>query len=198
MTNKAIDPENTPAIFAAASIKSLSTAVIGIGLLVYVKKHKRKAESQMKKTALALAFLLLFSFALAAVQLTSPFAVRFAGVKAAASPRTIIFPDDHPTIQAAIDDASEGDTIFVRKGVYVENPVVNKSVSLIGEDRNLTVIDVTAGLKVQSNNVTIAGFAIYDGYDGISLATNYCNISGNKITNTTHGIVVFGYENSIL
>ena len=45
VTNKAIDPENTPAIFAAASIKSLSTAVIGIGLLVYVKKHKRKAES---------------------------------------------------------------------------------------------------------------------------------------------------------
>jgi nitrous oxidase accessory protein len=151
----------------------------------------------MKKTALALAFLLLFSFALAAVQLTSPFVVRFAAVKAGASPRTIIVPDDHPTIQAAIDDASEGDTIFVRKGVYVENPVVNKSVSLIGEDRTLTVIDVTAGLKVQSNNVTIAGFTIYDGYDGISLATNYCNISGNKITNTTHGIVVFGYENSI-
>ena len=45
--------------------------------------------------------------------------------------------------------------------------------------------------------MTIAGFTIYDGYDGISLAANYCNISGNKITNTTHGIVVFGYENSI-
>ena len=79
----------------------------------------------------------------------------------------------------------------------MENPVVNKSVSLIGEDRDTTVIDVTAGLKVQSNNVTIAGFTIYDGYDGISLAANYCNISGNKITNTTHGIVVFGYKNSI-
>ena len=45
VTNKAMDPENTPAIFAAASITSLSMAVIGIGLLVYVKKHKRKAES---------------------------------------------------------------------------------------------------------------------------------------------------------
>ena len=45
VANKAIDPENIPAIFAAASITSLSMAVIGIGLLVYVKKHKRKAES---------------------------------------------------------------------------------------------------------------------------------------------------------
>jgi nitrous oxidase accessory protein len=114
-----------------------------------------------------------------------------------AEARTIVVPDDYSTIQEAIDNASEGDTIFVKRGVYVENPVVNKSVSLIGEDRDSTVIDVTAGLKVQSNNVTIAGFTIYDGYDGISLATNYCNISGNKITNTTHGIVVFGYENSI-
>jgi nitrous oxidase accessory protein len=110
---------------------------------------------------------------------------------------TIVVPNDYSTIQEAIDNASEGDTIFVKRGVYVENPVVNESVSLIGEDRDSTVIDVTAGLKVQSNNVTIAGFTIYDGYDGISLATNYCNISGNKITNTTHGIVVFGYENSI-
>lgn len=114
-----------------------------------------------------------------------------------ASSKTIIVPNDYTTIQEAIDNASEGDTIFVKRGVYVENPVVNKLVSLIGEDRDSTVIDVTAGLKVQSNNVTIAGFTIYDGYDGISLATNYCNISGNKITNTTHGIVVFGYENSI-
>jgi len=114
-----------------------------------------------------------------------------------ADSRTITIPDDYGSIQEAIDNASEGDTIFVKRGVYVENPVVNKSVSLIGEDRDSTVIDVTAGLKVQSNNVTIAGFTIYDGYDGISLAANYCNISGNKITNTTHGIVVFGYENSI-
>ena len=111
--------------------------------------------------------------------------------------KTIVVPDTYPTIQAAINNASEGDTIFVKKGVYVENPVVNKSVSLVGEDRDATVIDVTAGLKVESNNVTITGFTIYDGWAGISLDANYCNISGNKITDSTNGIVLFGENNSI-
>src|SRR3989337_3927388 len=109
-----------------------------------------------------------------------------------ASSKTIVVPDDYPTIQAAIDTASEGDTIFVKKGVYVENPVVNKSVSLVGEDRNLTVIDVTAGLKVEKDHVTIIGFTIYDGWAGISLSANYCNISGNKITDATTGVQVLG------
>jgi nitrous oxidase accessory protein len=114
-----------------------------------------------------------------------------------ADSKTIVVPDNFLSIQDAINNAVAGDTIYIKKGTYVENPVVNKTVSLIGEDRDRTVIDVTAGLKVQSNNVTITGLTIYDGFDGISLASNYCNISGNKITNTTHGIVVFGYENSI-
>ncbi len=125
-------------------------------------------------------------------------AIGFQSVKFAnAESKTIVVPDDYSSIQDAINNAVAGDTIYIKKGTYVENPIVNKTVSLIGEDRDRTVIDVTAGLKVQSNNVTITGLTIYDGYDGISLATNYCNISGNKITNTTHGIVVFGYENSI-
>ena len=116
---------------------------------------------------------------------------------AAGEPRTIVVPDDYALIQDAIGNASDGDTIFIKKGVYVENPVVDKSVSLIGEDRDATVIDVTAGLKVESNNVTIRGFTIYDGWRGISLSGNHCSISGNKITDATNGIVLFGYENSI-
>jgi parallel beta-helix repeat protein len=75
--------------------------------------------------------------------------------------------------------------------------MVNKSVLLIGEDRDSTIIDVTAGLKVAANGVTVTGFTIYDGWAGISVSANCCNILGNKITDTTHGIMLFGYENNI-
>jgi len=137
----------------------------------------------MKRKALALIFALLVSLVV--------------GVQPAkSSSKTIIVPDNYPTIQAAIDNAAEGDTIFVKKGVYVENPVVNKSVSLVGEDRDSTVIDVTAGLKVQKDNVTIMRFTIYDGWAGISLSADYCNISGNKITDATIGVQVFSSENN--
>jgi nitrous oxidase accessory protein len=121
-----------------------------------------------------------------------------AGVEPAKSTsRVITVPDDYPTIKSAITNANDGDTIFVKKGVYVENPVVNKSVSLVGEDRDSTVIDVTTGLKVERDNVTITGFTIYDGWHGITVSANCCRISGNKITDATNGIVLFGCENNI-
>ena len=80
----------------------------------------------------------------------------------------------------------------------MENPVVNKSVSLIGEDRDATVIDVTAGLKVESDNVTITGLTIYDGWQGITISANNSKISGNKITNTQYGIVLLNSQNSTI
>jgi parallel beta-helix repeat protein len=113
-----------------------------------------------------------------------------------ADSRTIIVPDDFPTIQGAINAADAGDIIFVKRGSYVENPVVNKSVSLIGEDRDATVIDVTAGLKVERDNVTITGLTIYDGWQGITISANYSKISGNKITHTQYGIVLLSSQNS--
>jgi nitrous oxidase accessory protein len=113
-----------------------------------------------------------------------------------AQSKTIIVPDDYGSIQKAIDNALDGDTIYVKKGVYIENPVVNKSVSLVGEDKDATIIDVTAGLKVESNNVTLTGFTIYNGWRAISLSGNQCSISRNKITDATNGIVLFGCENN--
>jgi pectin methylesterase-like acyl-CoA thioesterase len=102
-----------------------------------------------------------------------------------AESKTIVVPDDFPTIQEAINAADAGDTIFVKRGTYVENPVVNKSVSLVGEDKDATIIDVTAGLKVESNNVTLTGFTIYNGWRAISLSGNQCSLSRNKITDAT-------------
>ena len=134
--------------------------------------------------------MLLFFLVLLAVScLVTPLPVQ-------AEPKTIVVPDDYIQIQEAIDAANEGDTIFVKKGVYVENPWIAKSVSLVGEDMDTTVIDVTAGLKIKSNNVTVTGFTIFDGYEGISVYENCSNIIGNKITNVQNGIVLHSGENS--
>lgn len=58
-----------------------------------------------------------------------------------ASPKTIVVPDDYPTIEAAIENATDGDTIFVKKGIYEENPLqINKTLSLIGEGADFTKI----------------------------------------------------------
>ncbi len=141
----------------------------------------------MKKISLAL--ILIFAL----------FVSSMAGVQSAKSTsKTITVPEDYSTIQEAITNANDGDTIFVKKGVYVENPVVNKSVSLVGEYRDATVIDVTAGLKVQSNYVNITGLTIYDGYHGITVSSNSCRISGNKISDSQVGIALLSaYDNII-
>jgi pectin methylesterase-like acyl-CoA thioesterase len=64
-------------------------------------------------------------------------AVRIQSIKAT----TIIVPDNYPTIQEAVDAATNGDTVFVRSGEYDEDVVIDsKSISLIGEHASNTTI----------------------------------------------------------
>jgi len=72
---------------------------------------------------------------------------------------TITVPDDYATIQEAIDNANEGGTVFVRNGTYYENLVVNKTVSLTGEDRISTIINGSLEV-VAADGVQISGFHI--------------------------------------
>jgi len=81
------------------------------------------------------------------------------------------------SIQAAIDAANPGDTILIKKGVYAENVIVTRSLTLVGESRERTIIvpamsnagcvggSLCSGLAsnvilVQANNVTIRNLTI--------------------------------------
>jgi parallel beta-helix repeat protein len=97
-------------------------------------------------------------------------------------------PDaDFTSIQEAVNAANPGDTICVYSGIYYENLVVNKTVSLIGQGPRLTLIfngDRTRPvIYVTANNTVIRGFGIQEGASPPSMIGIYIhNASGNDIT----------------
>ncbi|PVX27595.1 MAG: hypothetical protein CW716_01475 [Candidatus Bathyarchaeum sp.] len=116
-------------------------------------------------------------------------------VEAEAEPRTIVVPDDYQTISWAIDNASDGDTIHVMGGTYHENVRINKSISLVGENVDTTIIDGNPStgyrvpITINCNNVSVSGFKLLYGYAGIQMfSANNCSISGNRIASAQHGI----------
>ena len=70
---------------------------------------------------------------------------------------------DYTRIQGAINDANDGDTVFVYGGTYNENIVVDKSISLTGEDKTTTTIDgneTTYTVGLFADGVYLSGFTI--------------------------------------
>jgi parallel beta-helix repeat protein len=109
-------------------------------------------------------------------------------------------PGNYSKIQDAVNDATNGDTVFVYddSSPYVENVMINISLSLIGEDKNTTMIDGannTHSVTITADNVTITGFTIKNGNDsGISISSNNNRISSNKLSENLYGIRI-NYEN---
>jgi len=91
----------------------------------------------------------------------------------------------YASIQEAIDavETLDGHTIFVDAGVYYENVVVNKSLTLAGEDGGTTIIDGGEGLviMVEASNTVVKGFTIRNRYpyNGIHLY----HVSGSSVYN---------------
>lgn len=97
------------------------------------------------------------------MQLISVLTLAFGIQQAKSEFSTIVVPDDYATIQKAVDAANLGDTIYVRAGIYRENVVASKTVSLVGENRATTIIDGSGSgtvVYVTANNVNISGFTI--------------------------------------
>ena len=117
---------------------------------------------------------------------------------------TINVPNNYPSIQSAINAASNDDTIFVAAGTYRESIVINKPLTLIGQSATLTIIDGGREgnvVNITANRVTISGFTIRNssvvGYSGgknngvySPTGNTALNITGNIITSNEVGLTL--------
>jgi parallel beta-helix repeat protein len=152
--------------------------------------------------------------------------------KASPTTRTLTVDDNGPAnftnIQEAINNASSGDTIFVHIGTYYEHVVINKTITLVGEDNNFTIIDgyeTDNVIYIRANNVTVKGFTVrksgmylYSGilvdhstgtviinnkiiynYEGISLLYSSSNVvCDNTISSNYDGIYLYYSSNNVV
>jgi len=115
---------------------------------------------------------------------------------------TLIVPDDYPTIQAAVDAASVGDTIFVRSGTYYESQiVVSRTLRLVGEDKLSTIVDGGSSdfdMRISADNVYVSGFTLQNSYGyGVVLShSSHSTITGNIMAagNGGNGIALFDHS----
>ncbi len=99
------------------------------------------------------------------------------------------------TIQAAINaiDTLNGHTIFVHSGIYYENIVVSKAISLVGEDRRTTIVDGYGGtaITLETSNITISDFTTTNGACGILVADSSNNNTIKNCIFSTNSIGIF-------
>ena len=134
-----------------------------------------------------------------------------------AASKTLTVPDDYSTINAALQAAADGDTIYVKPGTYVEHITIDKAVTLRGSGSGSTIINggnTATVIVIQHDNVEVSGFTVM--YDetpnspksiwmwstrlaGIHLlGVKQCSVHDNKILDCGGGIWLYNAEqNSI-
>ena len=116
------------------------------------------------------------------------------------------------TIQAAINDQDtlNGHTLLVHNGTYQENVTVDKSLTIIGENKDDTTIlggDTGDAILITADNVTIKGFTITIDYDNYTYGPPYAGIKtvsssqnniidGNNIRDCYRGFFLEGGTNT--
>jgi len=114
---------------------------------------------------------------------------------------------DYISIQKAIDNAKTGSIIYVKNGEYDEIIEISKSVNLIGEDKDNTIICPTSqrnryAMLLAYNDITISNISVYNKASGIYTSAIRIIQSDNKIDNcsffnTPIGIVIWSSNNII-
>lgn len=118
-----------------------------------------------------------------------------------------VYPGE--SIQEAINLAQPNDTIFVHAGTYYENIIVNKTVSVVGENSSTTIIyspevggpGVSKVLvEVATNGVVIRGFTLkfpkegWNNWAVLAISVLNLTVGENIIEDCTRGIYFSGFS----
>jgi parallel beta-helix repeat protein len=109
------------------------------------------------------------------------------------------------SIQAAINQAFPGDTIFVKSGTYTENIVIDKKIDLIGVDSGdgYPILDPAKtgnSIEILADGCRVEGFSILNSgsFNGIRIRSSENTIRSNTFRNNANGIfLVSAMKNSI-
>jgi len=115
---------------------------------------------------------------------------------------------EHPYqfIMDGITYATAGDIVYVFSGIYHEHVDVFVSITLVGENKDTTIIDTEGSgtvVRITAEGVTLSGFTItrggsYPNDAGVMIHTQYNIITENNIQqNSYFGIYVLGGNNTI-
>ncbi|MBU0498412.1 MAG: right-handed parallel beta-helix repeat-containing protein [Candidatus Thermoplasmatota archaeon] len=117
-------------------------------------------------------------------------------------------PGNYSSIQAALDNATEGQIVYVynNSSPYYENLFITKSLSLIGEDRESTIIDgknENHVITISADTVKITGFTVqYGGHYwskiGIKVTGSDTILDDLLIIHNANGIYIQGGYNTTI
>lgn len=114
-------------------------------------------------------------------------------------------PGNYTSIQKAIDNSTNGDTIFVFNKTYNENIDTKlKKITLMGEDREITIIQgqgTNPSVRIGTSEVTFTGFTVIGVTPEAAIeVSSLCNtvlISHNFIKEGGYGISLIPTTNKI-
>ena len=104
----------------------------------------------------------------------------------------------YATIQEAVNalETLDNHTIFVHAGTYNEHVVVNKSVFIMGQRKDQTIVDgggEGTAFSINAENVAVGGLTVRSATHGFYLMnSNNSRISNNIITNVTSAVTLDG------